>query len=328
MYKNKYFGRIVDYFGLFDDTAKEALEFDEKTVKTIITNLSQLREELPDAVDAALSHFPGVDRTIEGFEGLEATQEAIKERIREINSQQTSSTWPSFGNHYHQITYSTCIKQTLSGWRKSMKACVQHRILQVPCWYSLGDQVEKLMQENIHVGEIHDMKEYVLDADVIEEIFNNPSGAKAKQLEKILIKRFKKHAGNPKFLALSERLEALRDKAERGLIDSIEFIQELCKIAKETVEAEKAEEAAIKTPKAALTELFMELKTDRTPAVVERIVNDIDQHVRLVSFPRWQNTSKGEREVKKSLRKTLWIKYKLKDEELFNRAYAYIEQYY
>jgi type I restriction enzyme R subunit len=28
------------------------------------------------------------------------------------------------------------------------------------------------------------------------------------------------------------------------------------------------------------------------------------------------------------LRKTLWIKYKLKDEELFNRAYAYIEQYY
>ena len=95
------------------------------------------------------------------------------------------------------------------------------------------------MQENIHVGEIHDMKEYVLDADVIEEIFNNPSGAKAKQLEKILIKRFKKHAGNPKFLALSERLEALRDKAERGLIDSIEFIQELCKIAKETVEAER-----------------------------------------------------------------------------------------
>ena len=173
------------------------------------------------------------------------------------------------------------------------------------------------------------MKEYVLDADVIEEIFNNPSGAKAKQLEKILIKRFKKHAGNPKFLALSERLEALRDKAERGLIDSIDFIQELCKIAKETVEAEKAEEEEkIKTPTAALTDLFMELKTDQTPAVVERIVNDIDQHVRLVSFPGWQNTSKGEREVKKSLRKTLWIKYQLKDEELFNRAYAYIEQYY
>lgn len=329
LYKNKYFGRIVDYFGLFDDTAK-ALEFDEKTVKTIITNLSQLREELPDAVDAALSHFPGVDRTIEGFEGLEAAQEAIKEEDKRdkfaADFKYLAKLWESLSPDNVLNLYQADFKWLAQVYESVRPAPDTTGTL---LWYSLGDQVEKLMQENIHVGEIHDMKEYVLDADVIEEIFNNPSGAKAKQLEKILIKRFKKHAGNPKFIALSERLEALRDKAERGLIDSIEFIQELCKIAKETVEAEKAEEeAAIKTPKAALTELFMELKTDQTPAVVERIVSDIDQHVRLVSFPGWQNTSKGEREVKKSLRKTLWIKYKLKDEELFNRAYAYIEQYY
>jgi type I restriction enzyme R subunit len=30
-------------------------------------------------------------------------------------------------------------------------------------------------------------------------------------------------------------LEALRDKAEQGLITSIEFVKELCKIAKETL---------------------------------------------------------------------------------------------
>jgi type I restriction enzyme R subunit len=329
LYKNKYFGRIVDYFGLFDDTAK-ALEFDEKTVKTIITNLSQLRKELPDAVDAALSHFPGVDRTIEGFEGLEAAQEAIKDEDKRdkfaADFKYLAKLWESLSPDNVLNLYQADFKWLAQVYESVRPAPDSTGTL---LWYSLGDQVEKLMQENIHVGEIHDMKEYVLDADVIEEIYNNPSGTKAKQLEKILIKRFKKHAGNPKFLALSERLEALRDKAEQGLIDSIEFIQELCKIAKETVEAEKAEEEAnTKTPTAALTELFMELKTDETPAVIERIVKDIDQHVRLVSFPGWQNTSKGEREVKKSLRKTLWIKYKLKDEELFNRAYAYIEQYY
>ena len=300
LYKNKYFGRIVDYFGLFDDTAK-ALEFDEKTVKTIITNLSQLREELPDAVDAALSHFPGVDRTIEGFEGLEAAQEAIKEEDKRdkfaADFKYLAKLWESLSPDNVLNLYQADFKWLAQVYESVRPAPDTTGTL---LWYSLGDQVEKLMQENIHVGEIHDMKEYVLDADVIEEIFNNPSGAKAKQLEKILIKRFKKHAGNPKFLALSERLEALRDKAERGLIDSIEFIQELCKIAKETVEAEKAEEeAAIKTPKAALTELFMELKTDQTPAVVERIVNDIDQHVRLVSFPGWQNTSRGNEKSRK-----------------------------
>ena len=50
-----------------------------------------------------------------------------------------------------------------------------------------------------------------------------------------------------------------------------------------------------KSPKAALTELFLELKSDQTPAVVERIVNDIDAIVRIVRFPGWQDTTGGER---------------------------------
>ena len=104
------------------------------------------------------------------------------------------------------------------------------------------------------------------------------------QLEKILIIRFKKHSDLPKFKKLSERLEELRDKAEKGLITSIEFVKELCKLAKETLQAEKEleEEVQEKSPKAALTELFLELKSDQTPAVVERIVTDIDAIVRVV----------------------------------------------
>ena len=60
-----------------------------------------------------------------------------------------------------------------------------------------------------------------------------------------------------------ERLEDLRDKAEQGLITSIEFVKELCKLAKETFQIEKEIEDEInnKSPKAALTELFQELKS-------------------------------------------------------------------
>jgi type I restriction enzyme R subunit len=139
-----------------------------------------------------------------------------------------------------------------------------------------------------------------------------------------------KHKGMLVFKELSERLEALRDKAERGLINSIEFIKELCQIAKETLQAEKQYETTEqrKTAKAALTELFLEMKTDKTPAIVERIVNDIDEIVRIVRFDGWQNSSVGEREVKRELRKILWTKYIIKDEELFNKAYEYIKEYY
>jgi type I restriction enzyme R subunit len=197
-------------------------------------------------------------------------------------------------------------------------------------WFSLGAQTTKLIHENIHVGEVHHLDEFVLDADVIEDIYNNPDPKNAKKLERILIKRFKKSGGDPRFIKLSERLEALRDKAEQGLITSIEFVKELCKIAQDTIQTEKEIEQRIqeKSPKAALTELFLELKTEETPAVVERIVTDIDAIVRVISFPGWQKTSSGEREVQKSLRKAL-LKYKLhKDQILFERAYAYIKEFY
>jgi type I restriction enzyme, R subunit len=70
-----------------------------------------------------------------------------------------------------------------------------------------------------------------------------------------------------------------------------------------------------------LTELFLEMKTDQTPAIVERIVNDIDEIVRIVRFEGWQSSIAGEREVQKALRKTL-LKYQLhKDSELFNKTY-------
>lgn len=330
LYPGKTFGRIVDYFGVFDDAAK-ALEFDEESVKQIITNLNELKDQLPTAMKKVLDHFIGVDKKITGFEGLELAQNAINtdEKKDEFakDFKQLAKLWESLSpdsilNQY-QEDY-----RWLSQVFESVRPSSDHvgKLL----WFSLGAQTTKLIHENIHVGEVHQLEEFVLDADVIEDIFNNPDPRNAKKLEKILVKRFKKNAGNPKFKKLSELLEALRDKAEQGLITSIEFVKELCKLAKETLLAEKELEAQFqeKTPQAALTDLFLELKTDQTPAVVERIVNDIDAIVRQVRFPGWQKTASGEREVQKSLRQML-LKYKLhKEQVLFDRAYEYIKEYY
>jgi type I restriction enzyme R subunit len=70
------------------------------------------------------------------------------------------------------------------------------------------------------------------------------------------------------------------------------------------------------------------MKTDQTPAIVERIVNDIDEIVRIVRFDGWQSSTTGEKDIKRELRKILWVKYAIKDEELFNKAYEYIKEYY
>ena len=174
------------------------------------------------------------------------------------------------------------------------------------------------------------MEEMVLDSELIEELMNKKNPKEAERVVKLLISRFKKNSGNPKFKALGERLQELRDKAEQGLISSVEFIKQLCELAKDTLRAER-EIISIqeqKSAKAALTELFLEMKTEKTPAIVERIVNEIDEIVKFVRYDGWQNTVTGERLVQKELRKTL-LKYKLhKEEELFNRAYEYIKEYY
>ena len=115
---------------------------------------------------------------------------------------------------------------------------------------------------------------------------------------------------------------------------SIEFLKELLNLAKDVVAVEQETTPSVDPVesedrgKAALTELFEEVRNAETPIIVEKVVNDVDEIVRVVRFDDWQRTHAGEREVKKALRKTLF-KYKLhQDRSLFKKAYAYIEMYY
>ena len=331
LFPNKTFGRIVDYFGVFDDTAK-ALAFDEESVKLVITNLQELKDKLPEWMEKCLNHFVGVDRSISGFEGLSAAQDCIN----------TNEKRDAFAKDFSSLTKlweALSPDPTLNSFERDYKWLSQVYTSVKPSsddngrllWHALGAQTTALIHEHIHVSGInHDMEEMILDAEVIDDLMNKKDPKKAEKVLKILISRLNKHGNSPAFKQLSERLEAIRDKAEKGLINSIEFIKELCQLAKETLQAEKGVEPVIeqKNAKAALSELFLELKTDTTPAIVERIVNDIDEIVRVVRFDGWQNSTVGEREVKRELRKVLWTKYQIKDEDLFMRAYDYIKEYY
>lgn len=331
LYPQKSFGRIVDYFGVFDDTA-QALAFDEATIKTVITNLQELRDKLPDSINKCLSYFLNADRNLKGFEGLQAAQDCIKpNEVKDAFAKDfnlLSKLWEALSpdpilNKY-QKDY-IWLSQVYTSVKPSPGD--DGRLL----WYAYGAQTEKLIHEHVHVEGINkELEELILNADVIDDLMNKKDPRQAKKIMKILQGRLGKHKGNPIFKKLSDRLEEIRGKAEKGLISSIEFIKELCEIAKETLQAEKSISTAQqqKTAKAALTELFLELKTDKTPAIVERIVNDIDEIVRMVRFEGWQESITGEREVQKSLRKTL-LRYQLhKEEELFVKAYAYIKEYY
>jgi type I restriction enzyme R subunit len=331
LFPNKTFGRIVDYFGVFDDTA-QALAFDEATMKTVITNLQELRDKLPEYMEKCLVHFEGVDRTIEGFEGLQAAQNAIGDNEKRdafakdytILSKLWEALSPDDVLNQYQKDY-----KWLSQVYTSVKPASDDngRLL----WHALGAQTTKLIHEHVHVEGINtEMEEMVLDAEVIEELMNKKNPKEAERVVKLLIARFKNHPNNPKFKALGQRLEELRNRAEQGLISSVEFIKQLCELAKDTLITEKEIHTIQeqKTAKSALTELFLEMRDDQTPAIVERIVTDIDELVKSIRYDGWKTTLTGERLVQKELRKAL-LKYKLhKEEGLFLKAYEYIKEYY
>ena len=62
--------------------------------------------------------------------------------------------------------------------------------------------------------------------------------------------------------------------------------------------------------------------------MVECIDTDIDEVVRAVRFDGWQDTAQGDREVQQALRRTLYVRYQMRDPLVFERAHEYIRQYY
>jgi len=330
--EEKSHGLIVDYIGIFDNVSK-ALDFDEKVVQQVITNITEVKKQLPHLMNKCLAYFHGIDRTVKGWEGLMAAQEALP----------TNKEKDAFGADYRVLNraWEALSPDVFLGLYKFdylWLTNVYESVRPVDnrgglIWAALGAKTLELVHQNVSVKAVHDDMDILkLDADAIDEIFKHNKNTKkqAKLLEIHLIARIRKHGGEQRFIKLGERLEELREKHEQGLITSIEFLKMLLELAKEAAQAEKevVPREAIDKGKAALTELFTSIKNENTPLIVERIVNDIDAIVKIVRFDGWQNTTAGKQEVTKALRSIVWIKYKIKDNDVFNKAYKYIEMYY
>jgi type I restriction enzyme R subunit len=324
-------GLIVDYLGVFDDVA-QAIQFDEEGITRVVTNINELIGQLPEAIQTCLGYFDGCDRTVEGYQGLIAAQDCLPDNETRdrfaADFSYLGRLWEAISPDPVLTTFETDYRWLVQVY-ESVKPSTGHGKL---VWHVLGPKTIELIHENIHVDTIRDdLDTLILDADLLEAVLGTADPeAKAKEIDIKVSRRLRTHMGDPRFKELSERLESVRERHQQGLLLSVEFLKELLNLARDVVTAEQtlppinAEDRG----KAALTELFEEVRNSDTPIMVERIVNDIDEIVRIVRFDGWQTTHAGEREVRNALRKTLF-KYKLhQDQELFDRAYGYIRTYY
>ena len=334
--QDKTYGLIVDYIGIFDNVAK-ALFFDSESVEKVISNIESVKGKVPEMVEACIAFFPGVDRTRDDWEGLVAAQECLP----------NDETKDAFGAHYralnrvwNALSPDACIRpfkveyKWLSKVYDSVRPTDERGKL---IWAALGPKTLQLVHENISVENVEkDEDVLAMDAEIIEKFIAGDTTLekRRRKVEIDLAAIILSHPTDPRFIALGERMEKLREEHEAGLLTSIQFLKALLALAKDAVQIMKSQPAddqnndPFARGKAALTELFQSVRNENTPVIVERIVNDIDGIVKIVRFPGWQNTPTGKREVSRNLRDVIMRKYRIKDQDVFNRAYSYVEQYY
>ena len=306
-----------------------------KKVFKIITNIEEVKKKFPALIKGCLDYFDGIDRTIDGWEGLMAAQECLPNndikdafgaKYRVVNRVYNALSPDPFLDEY-RYDYK---------WLSKVYESIRPVDARGPLiWAAVGAKTLELVHENISVDDVKETADediLELDANLIEAFIEGKESAKkkAKKIEIALVARIMRHTKDPRFIKLGERLEELREKHEQGLLSSIEFLKYLLELAHDAAKAEKETVPAdeVDKGKAALTELFNGVRNEKTPVIVERIVADIDNIVRVVRFDGWQDTTAGRREVKKALRDIVSRQYKIKDKEVFDKAYRYVEQYY
>lgn len=324
-------GLIVDYLGVFDDVAK-SLQFDEEGFRKVVDNVLSLKTKFPEAMQKCLAYFLDIDRTLSGYEGLIAAHNCLPGNDMKdsfaADYSYLSSLWEAISPDPILSEYETDYR-----WLSQIYISIQPSTGQGGLiWHALGAKTIELIHQNIHVEAVRDdLDEIILDAELLDAVLHSKDPEhKAKELQIKLADRLRKHMDNPRYRKLSERLEQLKERHEAGQLHSLDFLKALLDLARDLVNTEKEVPPAEEEDrgKAALTELFQQTRTTETPIVVERIVDDIDDIVRKIRFEGWQATDGGKREVRKALRRTL-AKYQLhKDEELFEKAYGYVREYY
>ena len=199
----------------------------KRRCRRVISNLDELKKELPGVVARCLAFFPSVDRTVGGYEGLIAAQNCLPDNE---TRDKFAAEYSTLSRLWEALSPDPC----LGPYEKDYKWLTQvYESVKPPSgngkllWHALGAKTIRLVHENVHLETMRDdLDTLVMDAEVLEGLLDaKDPDKKSREIEIKLIARLRKHLGNPKFVALGERLEKLRERHEQGLTSQPRFPQ-------------------------------------------------------------------------------------------------------
>jgi type I restriction enzyme R subunit len=349
--QEKLHGLVVDYVGLGNELAKAVAVSDTGQRKALPADVDDLVDTLGQYVATAIARFEGVDRAATGFEQLYAAQERLPDQAaRDAFAADFLRAeglfeflWPDRALTPYEDDY-----RWLARIYKSVTPTGGAEKL---LWQRLGAKTAELI--HAHVTDVRvgsgGLEAVAIDAEVFEVLrqgglwpeppMPTPEPPTAEEvlnrLEARLAKKLSGPSAHPVWQLLSERLEDLRRAHIDSAEASVKFLQWLLQVAKDFVEAERAEAEGrldqfqlLDPNKGALTQILQEYAPANVPVVIENVVEQIDALVRPIRGSGWQSSQPGDREVRRQLRLVLKNNGLPPQGPVFDRAYAYIAEHY
>jgi type I restriction enzyme R subunit len=349
--QQKLHGLVVDYVGLGKELAKALM-----TKSTSIPGQNQedvevLLSELMAEVTNTVARFESVDRS-----GLIFTQIHDAQQILDTlpKREEFAAQFMRCQGLFEFLWPDMKLRPIEEDYRflaKVYSSIAPNKAADLLLWQKLGAKTMEIVHEHLTGVTIDgkQLEKVAMDVGVIEALKDLtlfPADTKEpkkplnalevlQKLEERIQKRFGDETSEKVWRSLAERLEMLRLSRISSAEESVDFLKRLLELAKDLLEAEKADdegrisEIKVLDPrKGALTQIFEECRPDGTPVIIETVVEQVDSLVSPVRGTGWQSSHPGDRTVRQELRLILKNSGLPPAGELFDRAYAYIRENY
>jgi type I restriction enzyme R subunit len=349
--QQKLHGLVVDYVGLGKELGKALSTKPVAGSTQDEGDIELLLAELSADVSATVNQFSSIDRTAPVFNQIHDAQQILDtEPKREAFAAEFMRCQGLFEFLWPNMKLKP-IEEDYRFLARIYASIAPNKAADLLLWQRLGAKTMEIVHQHLKDVTIDSgqLEKVAMDAGLLEAIkdltlFPVPTGAGDKgptalDVMQRLEERIQKRFGDPEtdkiWRSLSERLELLRLSRIAGAAESVEFLKKLLTLAKDLIEAERADDEGrisdikvVDPRKGALSQIFQEYKPQDVPVVIETVVDKVDALVQPVRGTGWQTSHPGDRTVRLELRRILRDSGLPHQGDLFDHAYDYIRENY
>jgi type I restriction enzyme R subunit len=349
--QQKLHGLVVDYVGLGKELGKALSTKPVAGKQQDEGDIDLLLAELAADVAVTVKLFSAIDRTTPVFNQIHDAQQILDTVPKR---EHFAAEFMRCQGLFEFLWPNMKLKPIEDDYRflaRIYASIAPNKAADLLLWQRLGAKTMEIVHQHLKDVTIDSsqLEKVAMDAGLLEALkdltlFPTPTPGEEKgptalevmqRLEERIQKRFGDEQSDKVWRSLAERLEMLRLSRISGAAESVEFLKQLLALAKDLLEAERADDEGrineikvVDPRKGALTQIFQEYKPADVPVVIESVVDKVDELVQPVRGTGWQTSHPGDRTVRLELRKILRDSGLPHQGELFDHAYDYIRENY